>query len=166
MEKILSMKFEKERLVKEKHFELVENVKWLSKESDDYGFDISSFFGNLILSKHNTHATMMIEVKSITSDLIESFRFVLTRNEWDIAVNDIKKYYFYLWKNIKMLSKGSHAEGPLIVSAKKIIPYVPRDQHDRGKWQKCRIILNLKEISDDIIDPNKLICQVLSPKSN
>lgn len=153
----LSIKFEKLRLIRDKFHLLADGIKWISKESDAYGYDISSFFGNLNFSKSNTNDEIFIEVKSsVTSSKIK-FYFILTRNEWDTAEANIEKYFFHLWKNVKILTKGSSGEGPLIISAKTIKKLVPKDQSENCNWLKCRIEIDFNKLNKDIYDPNEIL---------
>lgn len=149
----LTMKYEKERLRTERRFELAEKVKWVSKESDAYGFDIASFFGSLQLQHQKPGNMMMVEVKSTTSNSTKSFRFFLTRNEWETAERNTEHYFFYLWRGINVATKNALTDNPLILPADLISQYIPLDRHEHGKWMKCIVELNLQEIKTCVIDP-------------
>lgn len=144
----LTMKFERERLLREKHFILAEKVRWVSKESDKYGFDISSNLGFLKFGQQKPDDMIMIEVKSTTSRSNQSFRFFLTRNEWETAEKNIKNYLFYLWNCIEIINGDAFGVGPIIIPAHLIRHYIPLDKKDECRWTECRIDLNLKEIMD------------------
>lgn len=150
----LTMKYEKERLLTERHFELSERVKWVSKESDAYGFDVASFFGSSQLQYQTPNTIMMVEVKSTTSNSNKSFRFFLTRNEWETAEKNTGHYFFYLWRGINVATKNALADNPLILPATLISQYIPLDKHEQGKWMKCLIELDLQEMRLCVIDPN------------
>lgn len=144
----LTMKFERERLFGEKHFNLAQKVRWISKESDKCGFDIASFLGFLKFSQEKPEHMILIEVKSTTSCSNLSFRFFLTRNEWETAEKNIKNYLFYLWKCIEIINGDPSGEGPIIIPAHLIRNYIPLDNKDECRWTECRIDLNLNDIMD------------------
>jgi hypothetical protein len=149
----LTMKYEKERLLTERRFELAEKVKWVSKESDAYGFDIASFFGSLQVQHQKPDNMMMVEVKSTTSNSTKSFRFFLTRNEWETAERNTEHYFFYLWGGINVAAKNASEDNPLILPADLIRQYIPFDKHEQGRWMECLIELDLQEIRPCVIDP-------------
>jgi len=142
----LTMNFERNRLLTENQSSLADKIKWISKESNEYGFDISSFFGLLKLSHQKPETLMMIEVKSTTSSSDKNFRFFLTRNEWETAEKNIQNYYFYFWRHIKITGGNIHANGPIILPAYMVKHYVPVDNKKNGKWTECRIDFDIKEI--------------------
>lgn len=151
---ILTLKYEKIRLTYEKHIELAEKVDWVSKENDNYGFDIASFFGYLLSDNKKPTDMIMIEVKSTTSNSDNSFRLHISRNEWETAEDNMTNYFFYLWKGVKISKSNPIADGPLILPARIISQYVPFDKHKRGKWIKCRIELDLNAIKPHLIYPD------------
>jgi hypothetical protein len=152
----LTIRYENARLMKEHHSYLAENIDHVSKKSDSYGFDISSFFGFLHPSDHTPDEILMIEVKSSTSDSNDNFRFYLTRTEWEKAKKNSNNYYFYLWKGICIEERKASNEKPMIFPSKIVNKYLPIDIHKNGKWTECRITLNLKEVKPYIINIKKI----------
>ena len=146
----ITLKYEEDRLIKGCTQELSKIIDHVSKKNDNIGFDISSFFGCLQPKIHCPHENLMIEVKSTTSSG-DSFRFYLTRNEWEVANNNIDNYLFYMWRGINIEKRNSMHDEPTILSSKTISRYIPTDINKDGKWTECRIILNFNEIKSDII---------------
>lgn len=143
----LTITYEKRRLLIEEHSDLAERVRWISRESDYYGFDVESYRGRMEPSVLRPEDRIMIEVKSTNSDSEKSIRFILTRNEWETALANINCYYFYLWKNIAISSTSITGDGPIVLNVGFVQKYIPQDQHEMGKWMKCRIELNLNELT-------------------
>lgn len=142
----LTIKYEKERLLKDRHPNLAEKVEWVSKISDKFGFDVASFLGYLTLNSGKPNDDIMIEVKSTTSISKKNFRFYLSRNEWEVANKNNQNYYFYLWGSIKVDGENIEGEGPIILPVHSIRQYVPSDNQDSGMWTECRINYNLLDI--------------------
>lgn len=138
----LTMEFEKKRLINEGYTNLADNVYWVSKESDIYGYDISSFFGRIQTKKKKSEEIMFIEVKSTKSHSNQNFRFFLTRNEWDTAEKYKENYYFYFWTNVKIDNGLFSGIGPFVLPAPAISSLIPQDVASNSKWTECSIILD------------------------
>ncbi|MGD9779761.1 DUF3883 domain-containing protein, partial [Methanomethylovorans sp.] len=121
---------------------LADNVYWVSKESDIYGYDISSFFGRIQTKKKKSEEIMFIEVKSTKSHSNQNFRFFLTRNEWDTAEKYKENYYFYFWTNVKIDNGLFSGIGPFVLPAPAISSLIPQDVASNSKWTECSIILD------------------------
>ena len=136
----LTCKHEVDRLTADGIERVDKRVIWLAQISDEYHYDISSLRGVLLRGEHGKEDQVSIEVKSsqITSD--EVFSFYLTRPEWDTALEDLDRYYFYCWVGVKL--DGTFVKGPFIINASKLKDEVP-DDSDIAKWEKCYFTLNL-----------------------
>ena len=152
-----SIHFEKNRLISCKEHDLADKIKWVSKISDNYGFDISSFYGNLNITDLEKDEEICIEVKSSIMESKSSFYFILTKNEWNTALYNSENYFFHLWRKVRKLTHNSYAEGPLIISAKKIDKLIPKNQQKDSYWLKCRIKIDYELLKDDLLDPNKIL---------
>ena len=119
-------------------------LKWVSKISDNIGFDMLSIRGSLLKHEHNLKDPIQIEVKSSVISNIQRFRFKVTRNEWEKAVSNSQSYYFYCWAGIN-LNDQSYSAGPFIIPAKSILSLFPSDNHDTCTWTECKLILNLRD---------------------
>ncbi len=138
----LTYEFERERLSKDK----VQNpgliVRWVSRISDIYGYDIKSIRGKLLLSEFELSSPICIEVKGSEKKEIEYFSFYITRNEWEQAERNSDSYFFYFWSGINT-NYETACTGPYIISAQLIKDFIPVDSHECCKWQKCRLSINL-----------------------
>jgi len=81
------MKYERKRL---KPFGLDNKIQQVSSISDDYGFDIDSFAGEL---KENPGEPLFIEVK--TSNSKHYIKFHLTRHQWNTMEKNKDNYLIY-----------------------------------------------------------------------
>lgn len=148
----LTIEYEKKRLHKDNCPHLIEGIKWMARISDKYGYDIQSYFGFLHFYNNKQENILMIEVKSSTYDS-DDFRFFLTRTEWETAKKNSKSYLFYLWRGVNSGKKEVKPEGPFVFSVDFIRKYIPINQHKDGRWEKCRIIINIKKTKDKLIFP-------------
>jgi hypothetical protein len=74
MGEMLTVQYEKNRLTLEGYLNVNHLVKWASKISDNYGYDVRSIFGKLLdPAKASDH--IQIEVKASQSDDETNFRF-------------------------------------------------------------------------------------------
>lgn len=120
------------------------HVKWASQISDKYGYDILSKRGILLQDTFSKFDKVQIEVKCTVSSSKEEFRFFITKNEWKSALQNINSYYFYCWINTNIHSQT--ADGPFIIAAKNLIPYIPKDEYaEICEWSECRFILDLNK---------------------
>lgn len=138
--------YEKNRLLHEGHVLGEGSVIWISRFSDNYGYDISSLAGSL--NTKNPDQKIMIEVKSTQLSSLTNFRFYLSRNEWETAIINIETYFFYFWIDVKSEEsyRGTKPK-PFVVSAKELIDLVPFDRSTDCRWIDAQIVLNLNEIN-------------------
>lgn len=144
----LTYNLEKSRVLKDGYDPSIK-VSWAASIDDSLGFDILSIHGNYY--KKENESPLYIEVKSSEFTNVESFKFFISRNEWDTALSFLEDYYFYCWIGVK--SNGTYDSGPYIISAIEIAPLVPEDKSEKGEWRACRMTINLSsflklEISD------------------
>ncbi|MBQ3411731.1 MAG: DUF3578 domain-containing protein [Oscillospiraceae bacterium] len=92
------MQFEKERLAALGYEEYAEKVRWVSKESDSYGFDVLSFS---VTPKGNIKE-LYIEVKTTTSKVDTAF--YVSKNEVDKSKQYSDQYCLYRIYDINSIS--------------------------------------------------------------
>ncbi len=85
----LVMKYEKDRLAELGLEDYAEKVKWVSKESDSYGYDILSY----TIAKNGKVKKLYIEVKTTTSRV--DTEFYVSRNEVSKSVEFSDNYAIY-----------------------------------------------------------------------
>jgi len=100
--------------------------KWLSVESNSYGFDILS-----IQSKEN-EGNLRIEVKASKMDISES-QLYFTRNEYEKASVNTTNYIFHLWSISETVKNRL-----LIVPFDEMHNHFPSDCGN-GEWQLVKI---------------------------
>lgn len=134
----LTYKLEIERVSKDGYDPSVK-VNWAASIDDTLGFDILSINGTYHSNDRET--PLYIEVKSSELKNLKFFRFHISRNEWDTALDNLEDYFFYCWVGVK--SNGSFHSGPYIISAKDIAKLVPADQSTQSEWRMCRMTVDL-----------------------
>ena len=95
------------------------------------GFD-DNFAGYDVLSYDHGHAGIvnrLIEVKSTT---ISPLRFIVTRNEWDKAVQAAEAYVFHIW-DMNQAAPVLH-----IRTVDEVAPHIPTDS-GRGNWTNAQV---------------------------
>jgi hypothetical protein len=121
-------------------------VKWASRISDRYGFDVLSIRGKLFLSTFKEKDKIQIEVKSSDTNNLECFRFFVTKPEWIKALKDIKSYFFFCWAGIN-LEIESAKSGPFVIPATALLDYMPKDNSDFIQWSECRCVIDISKYS-------------------
>lgn len=116
-------------------------VRWASQISDYFGYDVLSIRGRQLKFSYAENDTIQIEVKCTVSFNEEQFRFYVTKNEWNNAVNNIDSYYFYCW--VSLDKDNETAKGPFVIPAKDLLSYFPNDNGTICEWWECRFILNV-----------------------
>ncbi len=140
----LTFDFEKKRLARDGRKRVYSLVKWVSRFSDKFGYDILSKRGKLLKEKYSDMDEIRIEVKASTSPDVTYFRFKISRNEYEIAIKCLKEYYLYCWTNID-LSQRNDPRGPFVVPIKEIIQSFPKDSENFCEWTECRFELDLRK---------------------
>lgn len=142
---MLTIAYENKRLKANKIYNPQHRIRWVSRFSDRFGYDISSIRGNLLKANNDVMDKIQIEVKSSVSDMANGFRFKVSKNEYLIAIENIDTYYFYCWTNVNVETKK--AQGPYIIPAKKIKSHFPKDTSEICEWSECRFKIDLKKYS-------------------
>jgi len=113
----LSRKYEETRT---KH-----KPKWVSMDSDKYGYDIES------IREEGYHEKIYIEVKS-TSRRVQSAHFFVSRNEGSVCAKNLESYFFHLWNILD-------AEATLlVVPGAEVMAHFP-ENHGTGQWDVVKI---------------------------
>ena len=85
----LVINYEKERLINLDLNEYAEKIRWISKESDSYGYDIESFD----VDENGKVYPIKIEVKTTASKA--DTEFFVTKNELEVSKEYKKSYFIY-----------------------------------------------------------------------
>jgi hypothetical protein len=145
----LTYHYEWNRLTKTNYTYLARMISWVSKESDLFGYDIASFHG--VLNPELPRKRLFIEVKSSRVKSKNQFVFYISKNEWNIAKEKGKNYYFYLWNNINENYKEDIPYGPFILPSYEIEHLIPVDRDEDSEWIKTRIVIKMSEYCDKFI---------------
>ena len=150
---MLTMDFEKRRLISDNFPKLVDRIRWISEESDSAGCDIISFFGLMRRGEVEPTKELLIEVKSSVAISRDFFWFYLTRNEWETAEKNEKQYLFYFWAGIdpdhKLVPSDLGDNGPVIAPVSAVRNCIPMDAVEgKGRWTECRVVVDLRDIQD------------------
>ena len=119
-------------------------VKWASRISDRFGFDILSIRGSFFLSSFEESDKIQIEVKSSDANNPERFRFYISKPEWNKALENLNSYFFFCWSGIN-LKKESAQNGPFVIPATHIRALVPTDNSDFCQWSECRCVIDVSK---------------------
>jgi uncharacterized protein DUF3883 len=142
----LTVDYEMERLSSDGIPQPQHHVKWVSRFSDAYGYDVLSINVEREKSKAKNPSPSQIEVKSTVARSTEKFVFKLSRNEWTTAVAHLSSYFFYCWLGINLTTLTA-SDGPYVVPAKRFLKIVPVDQDQAGEWSECKITIDLNAFS-------------------
>ena len=142
----LTIKFETNRLSSDLIPDAIKKVIWVSKISDDYGFDILSNSGKL-LKRTSEIESLLIEVKSSEISNPQIFSFYLSENEWNKALEDMDSYFFFCWPGIRTIERCSIFEKPFIVPSRSLLNLIPKNISTNSQWVKCRVSIDLEELS-------------------
>lgn len=121
-------------------------IKWAARFSNGYGFDVLSVEGKRWTKKKFDKSEIQIEVKSSVSTSVNSFRFRISRNEWNVALKNIDSYYFYCWLGVNV-DQQTATDGPYVIPAKNFIKVVPKDRNKDCEWSECRLTIDLPSYS-------------------
>lgn len=117
-------------------------VKWASRISDKFGFDILSLRGNKFAFAFNQTENIQIEVKSSDTINLEKFRFFISKPEWNKALDNLNSYFFYCWIGINIEQETAY-DGPFIIPATYILDHIPKDTSNLCEWSECRCVLDI-----------------------
>jgi len=124
-------------------------VKWASKFSDKYGYDILSIRGSRLKDKYLKNEKIQIEVKSSVLKDVSNFRFIVTKNEWETAQNNPNTYLFYCWLGVDIKCEKAKS-GPYAIKYKSISNLFPSDVSQLCEWTECRFIIDLVRFGEDM----------------
>jgi len=110
--------------------ELAEQVKRVSAVSDRFGYDVSA--------PSIRAAPRMLEVKTTTTGAGKTFRFYLTRNEYEIG-----RRHSQQWSMVACVSDGEEATIVGWCRASEFARYLPDDGN--GRWTEA--LVNLPSIA-------------------
>lgn len=117
-------------------------VKWASRISDRFGFDIQSIRGMSFQSSYSQKDKIQIEVKSSDTANTQRFRFFLSKPEWNKALESIDSYFFFCWTGIN-LQEETALQGPFIIPATYLQGLVPTDISSICEWSECRVVMDI-----------------------
>lgn len=117
-------------------------VKWASRISDRFGFDVLSIRGSLFGTLVNQKEKIQIEVKASEIPNIQNFRFYVSRGEWYKAQENLNSYYFYCWAGIS-IEHDSAQNGPYVIPAEALAAQIPKDVGTICSWSECRFVIDL-----------------------
>lgn len=122
-----------EELREKLHPELHRRIVHVSKRDDSSGYDIST----PSIIEHTTQ--LKLEVKT-TCQPGSSFRFFLSRNEFEVGLKDKD------WRIVMVEKQGNNVRilGHLLISA--IATLFPIDQDERVKWKSVRVSISRDQI--------------------
>jgi hypothetical protein len=143
----LTIAHERQRLTLEGHPELAAQVRWLTQESDAYGFDVLSFAGR---SDPVPETPIAIEVKSSSLPATTYVRFFLSAHEWDTATELGDRYLVHVWTRVDPGPPARARDpGPTVVRAADIVGHLPTSPNcgDPCRWQSAEVHLQLAEVT-------------------
>ena len=118
----LTIEHERNRLRK---IGIEKEPEWPGLDNNFAGYDVLSYD----LGSQNTITSKLIEVKST---IISPLRFIITRNEWNKALQAGSKYIFHIW--------DMHPANPILKIRKvdDIKLHIPNDK-GKGEWRNAVI---------------------------
>lgn len=140
----LTYQYEIKRIESDGHFPSKVFVKWASRISDRFGFDIQSIRGVLFGSTYTQKDKIQIEVKSSDTTSTERFRFFVSKPEWNKAMENVHSYFFFCWAGVN-LNEETALHGPFVIPATYLANHVPTDVGGLCEWSECRVVINLSE---------------------
>lgn len=145
---VLTVEFERERLLLEGHPELADLVRWIAQESDAYGFDVLSYKGG---SGDDANSEIAIEVKATSLPRGDSLHFFLTSHEWETASSLGDRYRIYVWTSVDPGPPATTRDsGPLEISMPSIAEHLPSNSQCGGgcRWQSAELSIPIDLASD------------------
>lgn len=121
----LSVEFERSRLRAQGYAELADDVRWIARESDAYGFDILSSAGN----DHpplKADDRIAIEVKSTALPVVEYFPLFFTAHEWQVLSGLGRRAVLHLWPAVDPgPPPRSGLERPIVFAPTALAEHLP-----------------------------------------
>jgi len=122
----LSLEYERSELRK---LGIAEEPIWMALEDNTVGYDVLSHR----LAEGGSTKNLLVEVKST---IASPLRFIVSRNEWDVADQVGASYLFHVWDMTK--TPPAH----YIRTVEQVRPHVPVD-NQKGKWKTAQIPLGI-----------------------
>ena len=119
-------------------------VKWASRISDRFGFDVQSIRGDYFLASFKKNDTIQIEVKSTDADNLDRFRFFISKPEWNKALENLDSYYFFCWSGVD-IENDTAKNGPFVIPATDLVSSIPTDNSKNFQWRECRCVIDLNK---------------------
>lgn len=139
----LTLEYERRRLADCGLGHLAACIRWVSQESDAYGFDILSWVGDLSVALNREPTDpLRIEVKGTAAGNGARFRFYLTRNEWETACDRSVAYIFHLWPHV--LRHERNDASPIMRQPCDLEASMPQDQSQTATWTESRLLLDVE----------------------
>ncbi len=140
----LTYHFELERVEGDGYESPKTYVKWASRISDRFGFDVQSIRSRLFLSSFEAVDKIQVEVKSSDTNAVDRFRFFISKPEWNKALENIDSYFFFCWTGVN-IDKESAEQGPFVIPASDLLTLVPEDKSEIMQWSECRCIMDISQ---------------------
>lgn len=143
----LTIAHERERLTSEGFPQLADQVRWLARESDAYGFDVLSSAGR---SAEKPERPIAIEVKGSSLPASTNVRFFLSAHEWETATELRDRYRVHIWTRVDPGPPPRARDGgPIIVHPADLARHLPAAAicEDLCRWQTAEIHLPLASIT-------------------
>jgi len=137
----LTLAYERDRLNAQGYTDLAQDVAWLARESDAYGFDVLSFAGD-DFDAASPSERIAIEVKSTSLPQSEKFSLYLSAHEWEVASGLGSRSILHLWSGV---SPGpppqSAADKPIVVPASSLVDHLPLPPlcNEACRWQSAHL---------------------------
>ncbi len=118
----LSLRYEKDKL---EQLGIDTPPRWMAIEDNTVGYDVLSY-----RPSHESTANLLIEVKST---IASPMRFIISRNEWNVADQAGDAYLFHVW---------DMKDQPILYirTVEQVRPHIPQD-NEKGKWKDAEIPL-------------------------
>jgi hypothetical protein len=142
----LSVHYERARLSAQGYPELADQVSWLARQSDAYGFDVLSHAGD-DFDGLTAEQPIAIEVKSTSLPHASRFQLFLTVHEWKVANELGSRSVLHLWPGVRPGPPPSAAVAePIVLAAAALAEHIPELPPCGGPchWQSARLSLKIE----------------------
>ena len=147
----LTVAYERARLQAQGYPGLAEEVVWVARESDAYGFDVLSFAGD-------DHAPLApldriaIEVKSTSLPVIDYFPLFFSAHEWEVMAGLGPRGVLHLWPNVSPGPPASStAKAPIVAPPAVLGPHLPAPPAcgEDCRWASAQLRLTIAVLTAD-----------------
>lgn len=140
----LTYHHELKRIESDGHIPSKAFVKWASRISDRFGFDVLSIRGKYFQNTYEEKGKIQIEVKSSDTSNTEMFRFYISKPEWKTALENLNSYFFFCWIGIN-IDNETAIDGPFIIPALELESHIPKDVSAICDWSECRCVIDISK---------------------